>query len=183
MGPSKLLEASGSGRDVPLIGDYHVNLTKLLKYNPTGPGQYKLPELFDNFKKQGSIDSVANVKRNPHYSFKGKQSKKMIITKEQLDDNMLTQSPDGPHLYPIRDKTFDNICKNNKHHNAHQNYFTRTQRKFPDRIKEEAEFISVIPCQHRDNQSLIGKGVSQAKCSPKFDPNVNKKFWELNEEH
>lgn len=75
LGPSKLLEASGTGRDVPLMGDYHVNLTKLLKYNPTGPGQYTLPQLFDNFKKEKGLHSVIGLKLNPHYSFGQKQSK------------------------------------------------------------------------------------------------------------
>lgn len=82
----------------------------------------------------------------------------MIIAKPHLDENKLTHSPDGPHLFPIHDKTFDKIWKNSSQPSPHQNYFTLTQRKFPERINEEAEFVAMIPCQHQDNSSMIGKG-------------------------
>lgn len=36
-----------------------------------------------------------------------------------------------------------------------------------------------MPVQYADTSSLIGKGVAQAKQSPPFDSEKNKKFWEL----
>jgi hypothetical protein len=38
MGPSKLLEQSGSKASIPKMGDYHANIMKLKKYSKLGPG-------------------------------------------------------------------------------------------------------------------------------------------------
>ena len=37
IGPSKLLQSSGSKSSLPKMGDYHVNLTKLPHYIQAGP--------------------------------------------------------------------------------------------------------------------------------------------------
>jgi hypothetical protein len=63
MGPSQLLKGNGSNSSIPRPGDYHRNLTKLHKYTAAGPGQYDLPMLFDNYKKD--ITSNAVLKKNP----------------------------------------------------------------------------------------------------------------------
>lgn len=38
LGPSKLLQASGSKSSLPKMGDYHQNLTKSPNYIKVGPG-------------------------------------------------------------------------------------------------------------------------------------------------
>ena len=64
LGPSMLLKNSGSNHALPRMGDYHQNLTKLHKYTAAGPGDYNLPQLFDNYKKTTDAQN-ALVKKNP----------------------------------------------------------------------------------------------------------------------
>lgn len=108
MGPSNLLKASGTQHKVPRIGDYHINLTKNFGYNPTGPGDYTLPALFDNLKKP-NIGCSAAVKRNPHMDIQHNYNKKLFLSKEHLREQLMTESPIVDNNYPVKDKTFEFI--------------------------------------------------------------------------
>jgi hypothetical protein len=63
LGPSKLLQASGSKSNLPKMGDYHYNLTKDPHYVKVGPGDYNLPSLFDNYNR--NVLFLPTVKKNP----------------------------------------------------------------------------------------------------------------------
>ena len=63
MGPSKLLQDSGSKKSIPRMGDYHQNLTTLHKYVRPGPGQYDPPSYLDNYKKANF--NISGLRTNP----------------------------------------------------------------------------------------------------------------------
>jgi len=104
MGPSQLLKASGSKATVPKMGDYHRNITKLHKYVRPGPGQYNLPELFENYTKQANI---SGLKRNAQFPFGVKYPRAHIITKAHCQENLGLESPGVGTYSGVKDHTFD----------------------------------------------------------------------------
>lgn len=162
MGPSNLLKASGTQRLVPRIGDYHINLTKNFGYNPTGPGQYTLPALFDNLKNP-HLGCSPGVKRNPHMDMQHNYNKKLFLSKAHLREQLMTESPDADHNYPVRDKTFEYIRFKQTiiPETSSKGTWSKTARFGPkssinDYIKTN------VPCQYQQGNKF-GQGLTQAK--------------------
>ena len=110
LGPSVLLQQSGSRSNLPKMGDYHHNITRLHKYNKTGPGEYNLPSLFDNYN---TASTTLPVKKNPQFEFGIKYPKKMLINKEHMVDMLGVNTPGVGNYQPTVPHTFDEIRKKN----------------------------------------------------------------------
>ena len=109
VGPSELLQYSGSGKAIPRMGDYHHNLTKLSKYIVPGPASYSIPSFLDNYKKDFS--TIPNLKKNPRINFDRKDPPTRFHDYSMLHENLNVESP-GPmaDYKDIAKPTFDRIA-------------------------------------------------------------------------
>ena len=108
IGPSRLLQESGSKSSFPKVGDYHHSLTTKANYVKPSPQDYNVPQLFDNYKKEyGDKACVPGLRQNPQYTFGRKDVPSRVLSKELLLDNLGIDTPGVGQYIGIRDGTFE----------------------------------------------------------------------------